>query len=97
MRGERHPVPAQRRDHLGLVEIGMALDLVGDERLRGGADRLFQELHGEIGDADVAREALALCGDERRHALADRNLRVRPVDEQQVDVIDLQLAEARLD
>ncbi len=75
----------------------MALDLIGDERLRAGADRLLQKRHREVGDADVAGEALALCRGERRHAFGDRNLPVRPVDQQQVDVVDLQFAEARLD
>ena len=55
------------------------------------------ERDGEIGDADVAREAVALGLGERLHGLAQRDLRVRPVHQQKVDVVEAELGEARLD
>ena len=74
----------------------MPLDLVGDDRLGRKLHRLLDQRDGEVRDADVAREALLLHLAHRAHRLGERNLRVRPVDQQQVHVRDAQVRQALL-
>ena len=57
---DRHAVPAQRRQHRGLVEIWVVFDLLGGERLPGQAPGLLQQPAGEVRQADVPRTPVAL-------------------------------------
>ena len=56
----RHAVLLARRQHLVLVDEGMHLDLVADQRLGGHRPGLVQHLAGEIGDADMLGLAVLL-------------------------------------
>ena len=75
----------------------MVLDLVGDDRLAGDRYGLVELGNREVGYADMAREAPSLRVAERRHALAKRDGRVRPVHEQEVDPLDPEAGQAFLD
>ena len=96
--GDEHElVPARRGDELRLIEIGMVLGLQHGEGLRTERDRLVEQRGGEIGNADMAREPLPLGLGERRHVLAHGNLRIGPVHQQEVDIVDLERAQAVVD
>ena len=66
----------------------MILGLQRHQRLRAEPDRLIEQRDVEIGDTDVAGKPVALGLGQRRHGFGERNVRVRPVHHQQVDVID---------
>ncbi len=53
---DRHAVSAAGRDHLGLVEKGMDLDLVAGQRLVRDLERLLDQRDGEVGDPDVTSQ-----------------------------------------
>ena len=59
--GEGEAVPAAGRQHRRLVEIGVVLALVGDERLARQRHRLVEQRDREVGDADMAGEPGALA------------------------------------
>jgi hypothetical protein len=63
----------------------MHLDLVADERLIGNCNRFVEQGYGEIGDADAAREPHALDLAQRAKRLTQRDLRVRPMQQQKID------------
>jgi hypothetical protein len=85
------------RQALSSVEIGVILGLQRHQRLRAEADGLVEERDVEIGDADVAGEALALRLGERAHRLGQRNLQVRPVHQQKVNMVDAESLQALVD
>ena len=90
-------VPAHRGHELRLIQIGMILGLQGQQRLGAEMNRLVEQRGGEVGDADMARLALPFGLGQRRHGLAQRNVRVGPMNEQQVDATDVKRGEARID
>ena len=57
--GHDQAVAAAGGQHLVLLEIGVHLDLVGDQRLRAQTRGLVEQRHGEVRHADVARQPLA--------------------------------------
>ena len=87
-------VPPRRGQQLRLVEKRMILRLQYDQRLGAEFDRLVEQRDVEIGDADMARQPLPLGLGQRRHGLAQRNVRIGPMDQQEIDVIDLERGEA---
>ena len=63
----------------------MAFDLIADQRLGRDPRRLLDQRHGEIGNADVTGEPVALDlaqGTER----FERDLRIGPMQQQQIDL-----------
>jgi len=58
--GHRHAVLAAGRQHLRLIEIGMALDLIADQRLGGRFPRRLDQRDVEVGDADVPGQSVTL-------------------------------------
>ena len=75
----------------------MALDLQGRQWLRTKPDRLVKHGDVEIGDADVTREAVPLCLGERAHGFGKRGVLLRPMNEQQIDIVDAKRTEALFD
>jgi hypothetical protein len=63
----------------------MVFDLVADQRLRASRDGLFDQSHGEVRDADVPAHAKLLDLRQRPQRLLQGHLRVRPVQQQQID------------
>ena len=84
-------------DDLRRVDIRVALALQIDQRLRAERDRLVEQRDVEIRHADVARETVALGLGERAHGLLQRDRGVRPVHQQQVDIVDAEIGEALVD
>ena len=64
----------------------MILRLQGDQRLGAERDRLVEQRDVEIGDADMARQPLPLGLGQRRHGFFERDRRIGPVHQQEVDV-----------
>jgi hypothetical protein len=93
----RDVVLATSSDQFRLVQKRMHLDLVGDERLACKPRRLIEHGAGEIGDADVPGLAVLLGIAQQTNALGQRHLRVVPVNEQQIDEGQIELAKAALD
>jgi hypothetical protein len=83
--------------HLGLVEIGMILDLVADQRFRTYRHRRLDQGDGEIGHADMPRQPLLFDPRQRAERFDQRHLRVRPVQQQQIDLGQAQPHQAFLD
>ena len=77
--------------------IRMAFALQVDQRLRAERDRLVEQRDVEIRHADVAREAVALGLGERAHGSFSGICGVRPVHQQQVDIVDAEVGEALVD
>ena len=82
----RHAVTAARREHFGLIEIGMTFDLVADQRLRREPVRLLDHGHSEIRNADMPRQPVTLDLAQPAERLRERDLRIGPVQQQQVDL-----------
>ena len=82
----RHPVPAAGRDHLRLIDERMHLDLIADQRLVRKLHGLFDQRDGEVRYADVAGKSRALDLAEGAERVAQRDLRVGPMQQKQVDV-----------
>src|SRR5262249_21396195 len=76
--------PAACGDHLGLVQKWMTFDLVADQRFAGQPHSLFDEFNCEIRNPDMARQAVALDLAERAERVAEWNLRIGPMQQQQV-------------
>jgi len=93
----RDPQAPARCDHARLIEIGMHLDLIGDERLTRKRYRLLDQRDGEVGDADMARAAIALDPRQRAKRIGERYFRIRPVDQQEVEGRHAELAETLID
>src|SRR5215468_1920531 len=93
---DRHAVPPAGGDHLRLVDEGMHLDLVAHQRLLRELHGLLDQRDGEVRHADVARKSHTLDLAERAERVAQRNLRIRPVQQEQIDLRELQPLQARL-
>ncbi len=74
----------------------MMLDLVRHERRFGKFQGAGEKRSGKIGNADMAREPVALRTIQRPDAGLERHRRVRPVDEQEVDLIEPERVQALL-
>ena len=93
----RHAVLLARRQHLVLVDEGMHLDLIADQRLAGHRPGLVQHLGGEIGDADMLGLAVLLGLAERADAGLERDVLVVPMDQQQIDIRQFEFDQALVD
>ena len=80
-----------------VIDIRVAFALQIDQRLRAERDRLVEQRDIEIRHADVARKAVALGLGERAHGFLERDGGVRPVHQQQVDIVDAEIFEALVD
>ena len=90
---DRHAVLAAGGDHLRLVEKRMTFDLIANERLGRKPHRLLDELDGEIGHPDMARQPIALDLAQRAERIGERDLRIGPVQQQQIEFAQAQPAE----
>jgi hypothetical protein len=72
----------------------MEFDLIADQRLRAGRDRLFDQSHGKIRNADVPRQTDFLDIRQRTQGLLQRHPRIGPMQQQQIDLGKMQLAQA---
>jgi len=90
--GENQTALAAGLDELRLVEMRVILGLHVDERLRAEPDRLIQHGDVEIRHPDVAREALPFRPGERGNGLAERDRRVRPMHQEKIDEIDVEIS-----
>ena len=97
MAGEDHPVALAGSEDLVLSEVGVVLDLIGDQGLRALGHGLVHERHREVREADVPGEAVLFRLRKCAHGLCERHGGLRPVDEEEVDVVEAQGREARLD
>src|SRR6516165_2933782 len=95
--GEDQAALAARGGELGLVEVGVVLGLQIDQRLRTEPDRFVEHGNVEIRDADMARKSSPFGLGERGNGLAEWNLRVRPMHEQEIDEVDAESLQALLD
>ncbi len=75
----------------------MILGLQGDQRLGAKLDRLVEQGDVEIGDADMACQPPLLGLGQGRHGLTQCDLRIGPMNEQKIDVIDPKRGEAFID
>jgi hypothetical protein len=75
---DREAIASAGLDHLRLTDEGMPFDLVGHQRLGRKLHRLRQQVQGEVRDADVPREPLALHPAQRADGVGQRHARVRP-------------------
>src|SRR3974390_3534683 len=91
-----HAVPFAGGDDLVLVEEWVALDLIADQRLARHLDSFLEQRHREIRHTDLFDVALVLYLGHGAQCLAQRYARVRPVDQQEIDGIELQLSKAFL-
>ena len=93
--GGNHEVPLHREiDEFLLPEERMELDLVGEDRRE--RQRLAQHPGGDVRDPEVPHQpCLAQLG-ERAKRLRERDVVVGPVQQQEVDVLDLQPLERSL-
>ena len=82
---------------LGLVEMRVVLCLKIDQRLGTEPDCFVEHRDIEICNADMAGEALPLRFGKRADRLAERDLRVRPMDHEKIDVVDTEIPQALLD
>jgi hypothetical protein len=82
---EQQVVPGGLLEQDGLGEVRVVLDLVGEDR--PVLERLLDERAGEVADAEVADQPAVLQLGHRADRLGDRHVGVRPVQEQQVDVV----------
>jgi hypothetical protein len=74
----------------------MHLDLVAHQRFRGEAHRLLDQRNREVGHPDVAGVPASLDVAQGPQRLGERNLRVRPVQEQQINLGQPQPRQAAL-
>src|SRR5205807_3812203 len=65
----RQAVPGAGLSHLGLVEIGMVIDLIAYERFRTFGNRLLDQRHREIRHADMPGQAELLGMRQRAQRL----------------------------
>ena len=71
----------------------MTFDLIANERLGRKPHRLLDELDGEIGHPDMARQPIALDLAQRAERIGERDLRIGPVQQQQIEFAQAQPAE----
>jgi len=80
-----------------LIGVRVIEDLVGDDRAVGDPNRV-PELRGrEVADAEVADPTSFAEFGHRGQRLLDGDARVWPVDQEQVQIVDAEIVEARLD
>ena len=91
-----HALAGAGLQHLGLVEVGMVFDLIAHQRRRAGRNRLFDQGHGEVRDADVPGHAELPDMRQRAQRFLKRHLRIWPVQQQQIDFGKPQLGQALL-
>ena len=92
----RHAMPPARRNDLRLVDERMHLDLIADQRLVRQPHRFVDQGDGKVRNPDMACKSHALDLAERAERLAQRDLRVRPVQQQQIDLREPQPRQALL-
>ena len=93
--GGDHEVLLRRQlDELVLAQEGVELDLVGEDRRE--LQRLAEHVGREVRDAEVLDQALVAERGERAERLLERQLVVGPVQEQEVEAVDLQALERAL-
>jgi len=83
-----------------VLQVGVQFDLVGSDVLGAhGCDGLLHQVDGEVGNTNLARQAHAFGFQQLPHELGDGHLVFRrwPVDQGQVQVIGLELAQAFLE
>ena len=86
----RHVMGAAGRDHLGLVEKGMILELVADQAIARKPARFLDQRHRVVRHADIADEAVAFDSDQRIDGFLQRHALVRPMQQQKVDLAETQ-------
>src|SRR5260370_1215324 len=91
-----HAVAPAGRDHLRLVNEGMYLDLVADERLGCKLHGLFDERNGKVRYPDVASQTRALDLAQGAERIAQWDLWVWPMQQEQVDLAKPQSRQALL-
>ena len=64
----------------------MAFDLVADQLFGGKLNRVLDQRYSEIGNADVAGKPVALDLAQRADGFNKRNLRIGPMQQQQIDL-----------
>ena len=74
-------------EHFRLIEPGMIFALVGDDRLARDGERLFEQRDGKIRHADVACETACARLAQRLDRFFQRNVAVRPVDQQEIELV----------
>ena len=74
----------------------MVFDLIAQQVGAVRVDRLLQQRHVEIADADVARLVGLAQRGERAQRFAQWHLAGRPVDQQQVDIVGGEATQALL-
>src|SRR6476620_5264243 len=90
-------MPCRRQaDDLRLVDERMHLDMIA-YRLLCQPRRFVDQGDGEIRNPDMARKPHSLDLAERAERLAQRDLRVRPVQQQEIDLRKLQPRQTLLD
>ena len=89
--GQEHPVGAQEFQHRTLRQERMVFDLIAQQVGAMPFDRFLQQRDGEVADADMPCLALGLDLRQRLQAVAERDLDVGPVDQQQIDMVGAQL------
>src|SRR5208282_725831 len=90
-----HAVPPAGGDHFRLVEEGMALDLIADQGFARRPHRFLDLRHGEVGYADMACEAVALDAREGAERFRQRQLRVGPMQQEQIDLAEAEPRQTR--
>ena len=85
------PNRARRPSHLRLIHVGVPFDLVGHHVLGRQQLHRLPELDGEVRQRDVPRAAFALHTAQRADRVGERNARVRPAHQQEIDLGKLEL------
>ncbi len=97
MTGHQQTVTSAGSKQLILPQIGVIIDLVGDQRLGAQMNGLVEQRQGEIGNADMARQTLALGLGQRAQRFSQWHARLRPMNQQQVNMVEAQSLEAGFD
>src|SRR6185437_7002646 len=93
---EHHAVTLHQGEGCALRQERVIFDLVAEQLGLVPLDRFAQQRDSEIADADEARLAgLAQLG-EGAERLAEGHLRIRPMNEQQIDMVEAETLEALL-
>jgi hypothetical protein len=79
------------------IKSALRLGLQIDQRLRTEPDGFVEHGDIEIRNPDMARKPLPFGLGERGNWLAERNLRVRPMHEQEIDEVDAERRQALVD
>ena len=93
---DRHIMGPAGGGDLRLVEKRMHLDLVADQRLAREPDRFIDQRDREVGHADMAGQTVLLDPAQGAQRFGQGYQRVRPVQEQQIDLGQAQPGEAAL-